>query len=273
MVDLGGYSWILPVAEEAYARREEIISNWEKIKTFLQRKRLSIAVTGLPGVGKTVLCDYLTGKAYNQFYSTPARSEDVEYKDMKTKKQLISFSVLPGQNSPKKLGALDELFGDETPVDGVIYVVANGFSTIRSPFSQQLTSVSNLQAYREARFEEEIEDLNEICDYIRKSMRQSNQPAWMLIAVTKLDLYYHPSVEEARDRYCAGQSVFTQRIQKLSNQVGSDRFTWDVLPVCSKLDDFKLGNQTYRSQFREAERDHYLAQFSRKLTAICEASS
>ncbi len=158
------------------------------------------------------------------------------------KNQQIRLSVLPGQDSPNKLFALDELFDGEVAVDGVIHVVANGFSTIRSPFAQQLAL--NLEDYRQAIFKEEIEDLSDICERTRKSVRLSHKPAWILVAVTKIDLYYN-SIEEARDRHFSEQSDFTKRIQKLSNQVGSDRFTWDVLPVCSRLDDFKLGNNVY----------------------------
>lgn len=267
MVDLGNVSWALPVAREAYENREEISNILDKFKLSLFGEQFSIAVTGLPGVGKTVLCDYLTGMAYKKGYTSPGRSEDVERKDMKKKKMGIRLSIIPGQESWKKQEGLDELFDGDSPVDGVIYVVANGFSDIRSV---DTSDIQSLIQYTLVFRREEIDDLAEICERIRKSIRQNNKPSWMLIAVNKIDLY-HNSIGEATDRYCNSQSLFTQRIQKLSSQVGSDRFGWYVLPVCSKLEDFKLGDKVYHSQFREREREYFIDQFGKKLELLCKA--
>jgi hypothetical protein len=93
----------------------------------------------------------------------------------------------------------------------------------------------------------------------------------LLVAVTKVDLYYD-SIETVRDRYSIqGKSDFSNQIKILSDQVGSDNFVWDSLPFCGRLDDFMLGNQTYYPQLREHQRDHYIAQFSKKLVAMCNA--
>jgi hypothetical protein len=116
------YSWILPVAEKLYANREDIQNNFQKVSNWLLGEKSTIVITGLPGVGKTVLSDY-------------------------------------------------------------------------------------------------------------------------------------------------------HRLRRLSNQVGSDNFSWDALPFCGRLDDFTLGTQVYPPQLREKQRDHYIAQFSKKLVAMCKANS
>lgn len=271
MVDSSSYSWILPLAQEAYANREEILSNWEKFKSWLQGQSMAIAVTGLPGAGKSVLCDYLSGKAYQQNYLTPGKSEELEESNISAKNLKIRLATVPGQDSPNKLVALDELFDQEFLLDGVIHVVANGYSTVRSAFATEVTEGAKIDNYRQAQLASEINDLSDICERIRTSIRKTGKPTWMLIAVTKIDLYYD-QIEKARDRYHAGNSEFTQRIQQLSHQVGSDNFTWDALPVCSILEDFKLDNAVFRSQFREKERNHYINLFLQRLTAICRAS-
>jgi GTPase SAR1 family protein len=269
------YSWILPVAEKLYQNREEIQNNFQKITNRLSGEKSKIVITGLPGVGKTVLSDYLTDVAYKRGYTSPLQSDDLEKRSTSIQKQRLDFKVIPGQGSPQRNNALDEFFeGNENPaIDGVIHVVANGMSRLGNDFSQEFRRGSSLQAYQQDRLIEEVEDLRQICELVRKSIRKNRQPSWLLVAVTKVDLYYD-SIETARDRYSIqGQSDFSDQIKILSNQVGSDNFRWDALPFCGRLDDFILGSQTYSPQLREHQRDHYIAQFSKKLVAMCKAKS
>jgi hypothetical protein len=269
--------WILPAAEQLYAHREDIQSNFQKVYNKLLGEKSTIIITGLPGVGKTVLSDYLTDVAYKKGYASPSEpSTKVETRKTRIEKQRLEFKVIPGQRSPARLDALDEFFNDDetSSIDGVIHVVANGMSFVRSEFTPQLRSVDSLQEYQRQRFEEEIRDLNEVCDLIRKSFRNKLKPSWLLVAVTKVDLYYNTMIEAARDRYSIqGKSEFSNRIRTLSNQVGSDNFYWDALPFCGRLDEFTYGNQTYLPQLQERQRDHYIAQFSKKLVGICKANS
>jgi GTPase SAR1 family protein len=235
------YSWILPVAEQLYANREDIQSNFQKVSNWVLGKKSTIVITGLPGVGKTVLSDYLTDVAYKKGYTSPLKSEDLETRRTSIQKQRLDFKVIPGQNSSQRHKALDEFFdsGEECSIDGIIHVVANGMSRVGSGFSPKLRMGNNsLQDYQRERMNEEIEDLNEICELIRRSFRNSGRPAWLLVAVTKVDLYYD-AIETARDRYSIqGQSEFSDRLRTLSNQVGSDNFSWDALPFRGRLDEF-----------------------------------
>jgi GTPase SAR1 family protein len=269
------YSWILPVAEKLYANREDIQNNFQKVSNLLLGTKRTILITGLPGVGKTVLSDYLTDVAYKKGYASPSISAKLETRKTSIEKQRLDFKVIPGQDSPQRQNALDQFFNDDeaSSIDGVIHVVANGMSRVGGEFSQQLRSGTSLQDYQRERLEEEINDLNEVCELIRKSFRKKQKPSWLLVAVTKVDLYYD-SIETARDRYSIqGQSEFSNRLRRLSNQVGSDNFSWDALPFCGRLDDFPFGTQVYPPQLREKQRDHYIAQFSKKLVAMCKANS
>jgi GTPase SAR1 family protein len=250
------YSWILPAAEQLYEHREDIQSSFQKVSAFLSREKSTIVITGLPGVGKTVLSDYLTDVAYKKGYASPSTSTKLETRKTSIEKQRLEFKVIPGQGSSARLDALDEFFNDDetSSIDGVIHVVANGMSFVRNEFTPKLRSVDSLADYQRERFEEEIRDLNEVCELIRKSFRNKLKPSWLLVAVTKVDLYYD-TIETARDRYSIqGQSEFSNRIRTLSNQVGSDNFYWDALPFCGRLDDFTFGNQTYPPQLRERQR-------------------
>ena len=97
-------------------------------------KKTSIAMTGMAGVGKTVLYDYLTGKAFQKNYSLPLQSQRPEKGIVKVKqpRKRLAFNVIPGQPSPERFIAGNELFlKPKTVLNGVIHVVSNGFSTIR----------------------------------------------------------------------------------------------------------------------------------------------
>lgn len=269
------YSWILPVAEQLYANREDIQNNFQKVSNLLLGKKRTILITGLPGVGKTVLSDYLTDVAYKKGYASPSISAKLETRKTSIEKQRLDFKVIPGQVSRQRNDALDQFFNDDeqSSIDGVIHVVANGMSRVGGEDSKQLRVGKSFQDYQRERLDEEIEDLSEICDLIRKSYRKKHKPTWMLVAVTKVDLYYD-TIETARDRYyIQGQSEFSNRLRQLSNQVGSDNFSWDALPFCGRLDDFTIGTQDYQPQLREKQRDHYISQFSKKLVAMCKADS
>jgi Cdc6-like AAA superfamily ATPase len=58
---------------------------WGKLRKFFDGKETTIAVTGLPGSGKSLLCDYLTGKAYQRDYQKPGKSEKLEKGKVSTK--------------------------------------------------------------------------------------------------------------------------------------------------------------------------------------------
>jgi Cdc6-like AAA superfamily ATPase len=93
------YSWILPVAEQLYANREDIQNNFQKVSNWLLGEKSTIVITGLPGVGKTVLSDYLTDVAYKRGYTSPLKSEDLEIRKTSIQKQRLDFKVIPGQDS------------------------------------------------------------------------------------------------------------------------------------------------------------------------------
>ena len=70
--------WLTPAASFAIKHRKDfaevVASVWARI--FGKQRRL--AITGMQGVGKTVLLDALTGKAFQQGYTVPTRSQAKE---------------------------------------------------------------------------------------------------------------------------------------------------------------------------------------------------
>jgi len=260
--------WLNPVLA-ALEHRQTI---WDTVRDIVNRirsKPRNIAVTGMPGVGKTVLLDYLTGKAFHPNYTPPLRSQKLEQASVPRKGILLQ--VVPGQDALPRSEAFDSLFLSKTAVDGVIHVVANGFASLREPaavatLQKRYDDVAN---YREYMLSLEIEDLVETCQVLRDSHRRHHKPAWMLVAVDKIDLY-HGTITDAQERYSPDRNrKFANRLTELTDQIGSDFFRWEPVPICGHLEEFTWAGDTLKPQLDTQRRNAYLAQFLRQLEEYC----
>lgn len=267
-------SWLLPAAKEAYQHRDEILSAWGRISALLFGKKKSIAFTGMAGIGKTVLHDYLSGKAYKPGYALPLTSQALESAKISAPKKRIHISVIPGQEAPPRMDALNEVFLGKKPVDGVVHVVANGFTEIRSREAREVLfkegGLKTLQKFREYQLGEELKALDSICERIRQNIYKYSKPSWLLIAVAKIDLYYE-SIEQAEGHYSPhGESRSVDRLRQLQSQVGTDSFSWDAVPVCAWLEDFTWHDEVCYSTLKPNQRDHFLAAFAKHLEQYCD---
>lgn len=266
-------SWLIPAAKEAYKSRSQIAGTWERVVTQIKGKKIEIAVTGLSGAGKTVLLDHLTGQAFHRGYSPPGRSRSLEKGKIPGKAFRMGLSTIPGQDSRPRLVALSEVFETKRPVDGVIHVVSNGFISLREHASQQVLindlKVDTIEKLRRYFLEEELSDLEETLGYVRKSLRKSHKPTWMVVAVAKSDLFYDKISDAERYYSPTGSGPFVQKMQSFINQVGSDNFGWEAVPVAAWLEDFEWGGETLPSQFRPELRDHFVGQFAEVLEKNC----
>jgi hypothetical protein len=268
-------SWVLPAAKEAYKNRQEIQSIWSRVATFFLGKKSSIAVTGMAGVGKTVLFDHLGGEAYKLGYKPPGKSEEEESGKVSAKGKRIGFRIIPGDSASPRRESIDGLFLGKKPVDGVIHVVANGYIETRKRVARTALvedfKLDTLQKYREFHLNEELKDLHETCELIRQSCKKHRKPTWLLVAVTKADLFY-AKIEEAEEYYSPeGAGDFSRRIKLLQSQVGSDNLRWDARPACAWLDDFEWNGETQPSTLKLDARDHYIASFAGQLERYCES--
>ncbi len=260
-----GSAWLLPAAKEAWKHRNEIQSIWTRVATRLFGQRRSIAFTGMAGAGKTVLFDHITGNAFKAGYRPPPISQVPEKGKLLTHRKKIALTVVPGQDSAPRLVATDSLFGKES-VHGVVHVVCNGFAALRSSDAKQYITEHGLQTieqFQEVQRREELRDLDDTCNLIRQSIRKHKEPRWMIVAVSKIDLYYD-NLSRAAEYYSpSSDSPFAERMRKLEHKVGADNFRWSAVPVCSSLEDFTWGEHTIVSnvKVKTQARDHYLAAF------------
>ena len=271
--------WLLPAAKEAYKNREQIRNVLGALSEKLLGKKQTIAITGISGIGKTLLFDQLTGNADASGYAPPGKSETTEKGKTTAGGKRFPMVVIPGQESGNRLDALDNLLGGKQTVDGIVHVVANGFVEVRTETAKQElvergfdTIDSVISHYRQ----DEFEELAGVCERIRQSHRKTRKPSWLLVAVTKYDLFYDKfnAVEKhyAEVRWGeAGEPESASAIlEHLLDRVGSDNFRYNILPVCSWLESFEWNGETVISQLGDEERNHLLAKFVDQMAAFSD---
>ena len=206
----------------------------QRLSHLFRRRYPTVAVTGMTGVGKSRLADRLSRRA-----TAPASSEvGSAVMERRTRRAAklhgFRFLVVPGDNAATRLGALDEVFHDE-PVDGVVHVVANGHATPRRAGGTS----GRAEASREAQLAAELEDWTITAHRIASMAVRRDKPVWLVIAVTKTDLY-PDDVDEVVRYYSPGSgSPFGDKLDELRALAGGARISIDVLPVCSEGGDKK----------------------------------
>ena len=263
--------WLLPVAKEAYAHREVASSTWDKVVGKLFGPKTRLAFVGPEGTGKSVLLDHLTGTAMKRGYSRPAKSRKPESGKLKSQGNRLAITVSPGAGGPK-VDTFNEVFGRANPVDGVVFVAGYGLKTLRDENAKQTNinlGYTTIEEWRKLNWKGELEYLTDLCATIEASHAESRRPRWLLVASTKADLYYR-EIEKVEAYYSPYKdSEFANILNELKLDVGRNNFEWDALPVCSMLESFHWGNDVLPSQLDSDERDHYLAQMTRRLGELC----
>lgn len=217
----------------------------ERMAGVFQRRYPTVAVTGMTGVGKSQLVDHLAGRAAGE---PPEAGSAVMERRVRRDRRLrgFRFRVVPGENAATRLGALDEVFHDD-PVDGVLHVVANGHATGRRPAG----TTGTIAVDREEQLARELEDWTITAHRIAAMAVRRAHPTWLIIVVTKVDLFVD-EVEEVVRSYSPGSGTeFGDRLDELRALAGAAKLSIDVLPACSHLEP---GSPITRKQ-----RDAYLA--------------
>lgn len=240
-------------------------------KPFLRGKR--IAFLGASGVGKSVLLDYLSGKGYKRGYAPNTElSEDIETEALPNTDRKTTIVVIPGQSSRQRIKSLNEL--RSKPVDGIVYVVSNGFATVRNTnvINAIRSTCSDVDSYRQYKLREELEDLKIVSQLMSDSWVAHKKPTWMLVVPTKLDLYAHPDkVNELFSYYApGGNSQFVQTVESIRSKGGGIDFSWDISPVFTWQEHFSWNGQVVTSTLNQVVRDSLLVHLESKLEKYCK---
>lgn len=201
----------------------------EGLGRLLRRRFPMVAVTGMTGVGKSQLVERLTRRTTGN--GVPEVGSVVMERRTRHSRRLqgFRFLVVPGDNAATRLGALDEVFHDE-PVDGVVHVVANGYATPRRTAGTTGTAT----ATREEQLAAELEDWTITSHRIASMAVRRGKPIWLVIAVTKADLY-PDDIDEVVRYYSPGSGTpFGDKVDALRALAGGATLSIDVLPVSSQ---------------------------------------
>ncbi|WP_193608407.1 hypothetical protein [Nocardioides lijunqiniae] len=201
----------------------------ERMGRLLRRRFPTVAVTGMTGVGKSQLADRLARRTGGEGVAEVG-SAVMERRTRRSRRlQGFRFLVVPGDNAATRLGALDEVFHDE-PVDGVIHVVANGYATPR----RTAGTTGAATATREQQLAAELDDWAITAHRIASMAVRRDRPVWLVIAVTKADLFVD-ELDEVVEYYSPGSgSPFGDKVDELRALAGGAKLSVDVLPVSSQ---------------------------------------
>lgn len=227
-----------------------------RLLTYRLRHRFPlVAVTGMSGVGKSRLVNRLSGRSLAPGIEDFS-SAVMERRTRRTAKgRGFRFRVVPGDNAATRLGALDAVFHDE-PVDGILHVVAYGHAT--SPRTTETTGPAS--ATREAQLVAELEDWAITGHLIAAMAVRSNRPVWLVIVVTKTDLF-PDQVEEALRYYSPGSGTpLGNKLDELRSLAGGARISIDVLAMSVPVDD--SGDAKQRAQDQLGALARRMAQLS-----------
>lgn len=250
----------------AYRYRREIREAWSDVSRTLRIAGNQVGVAGLPGTGKSVLFDHLSGDGFKPNYQPPTQSSGIE----KTRVHGDRFFVIPGQDSAERLSTLDHNIADNTRLAGLVYVVCNGLVQTRRPEARSVVeSQVTLDEYCKLQRKREVEDLTEVGRFLRRSVRSKRRKIWIAVVVNKFDLFSGEAVSGAvRSHYQEGESEFTETLSELVDNIGRDNVSLSLWPACGWPEDFMYGSESIPTGFTLEQRAHSVALLSRHLREL-----
>jgi hypothetical protein len=264
-----GHWAIKPATELVVAQRQAIIMAVEDLWTILSRRKYPIVVAGLSGTGKSVLAGYLSGRIQPGHSHLPHRSEKREQGRCMTENGRIAISVWPGQDSPARAQAMRETLKGSKTV-GLVYVVSNGLTYLWEPHAQTMWArkgVDSIEKYQKYQRALEVRDFEQVTTSFKQMAL--DKASWMMVAVTKADLWWDRVADCAEFYEFNEKSPFVKATNDLFGDLGRQGLRLNVRPVCTTLEPFTFAGQRLNVQLGENARNGLLNEFVGALSDLC----
>jgi hypothetical protein len=217
----------LSLAEYTIEHEKNLKKQINKLRLWLKRGKLSIAVFGPGGTGKSTLGLFLVGKLPPG--GTGAYRENLDLEECEIDGLVCKLLVTPGQPR-RRASHFPKLFRDISAgkTTGVINVVSYGFHSFENQlkanrlFTAGMTSEDFMKNYLVDRREEEIKLVKELV----AGLSIAKGPLWMLTVVLKQDLWWDDRAQVEK-YYKEGQ--YEQHIHSLLTKLGAENFSHDYL--------------------------------------------
>jgi hypothetical protein len=183
----------------------------ELITKIIPLPSVPILITGSRGAGKSVVYDAITGRI-GRSYSPGGASEQIDRRRVKTgqsRKQRSTARIVPGQfASEDQERIFFDMFRNGNRPRGVIHVVSWGYDWIwnrdrRRAVCEFLRGTGvepDLEALRADSLKKELESFRQLRNRLKAAWSPRPAGAWLIVAVTKCDLYW-ASIDDARRYY------------------------------------------------------------------------
>jgi len=260
---------------KAYKNRHKIQELWKKLLTTTNLGATNILILGRSNVGKTVFLDALSGKTNDPFYEKPKSSKLADKEAIKVGNWHSLVRTVPGQESIDRDQTITEAFDKAEKLEGIIYITDWGYTNYRDEtLSKKLIeedSIDTIKALRKKNLKAELEDFKAISKEIQKVFRNGKSINWLLIIVSKADLFYSEKELNRAEKYYHPiyEGKFSRLLRKLQNTVGIDRLKIKAIPFCSFPEDFEWNEIIKKSKIGQKENQNNLIRnFYKKLLEL-----
>lgn len=260
---------------KTYNNRHKIQELWKKLLAATNLGATNILILGRSNVGKTVFLDALSGKTNDPFYEKPKSSKLADKEAIKVGTWHSLVRTVPGQESIIRDQTITEAFDKAEKLEGIIYIVDWGYTNYRDKtLLRKLIeedNIDSIKALRKVNLKAELEDFKAISKEIQKAFRKGKSINWLLIIVSKVDLFYSEKELNKAEKYYHPiyKGKFSKLLNKLKNSVGTDRLKVEAIPFCSFPEDFEWNEIIKKSKIGQKENQNNLIRnFYKKLLEL-----
>jgi hypothetical protein len=269
------------------------------------RLTVPVLITGVAGTGKSTLYDALLGEVGVNYHPRPESTKEETHRiQLRTKTQNLrsGLIVVPGDDSSERRAILQRVSEKRAFPTGVIHCVSYGYRKVwtsieseiifnevlarqkpellRTPADQRLSDWRDeaLKLILHQQRREEAADFADLCNKLQEAWRGEAGPFWLILAVTKCDLFWDRLGEVVQwyvpNGAPTGDTDFSERVRQLVYTVGAGRLTIAALPICSYTEQFTFNTQALRavqdSRLDQKRQGVLLDEFKRVLGDLCE---